>query len=146
VFKLKNMSMSWTIAYDGEMEVIRATVTGELTAKGFKAMTAELLEESKRRDIYRILCDCRAASLAIKLSDIYSLPGELRELGLMSYLMVALVHSAAPEASSLFRFLDDRCHNTGLSQKAFIDYDLACLWLTGIDWSIVSNPTAVIAI
>lgn len=135
--------MTWALTYDSEMEVLRVTVSGVMTAEGLKAMTAALLEESRQRDIYRILCDCSEAGLDMDLSEVYRLPQELRELGLMSYHMVALVHSSGSAATTMFGLFDDRCHNTGLSVKTFLDFDLGRLWLTGIDWSIVSNPTAL---
>jgi hypothetical protein len=138
-----NFPMNWTIAFDEPLEIIRATVSGKLTADGIKLLEAELIEESRRRDNYRCLCDCRGVGIDISLGEIYDLPEELRALGVMSYHMVAVLHSATPEVLPFFTFFDDRCYNVGLSQKTFSDYDLACLWLTGIDWSIVSRPTAV---
>jgi hypothetical protein len=137
--------MNWTIAYDAPFEIIRATVTGELTADGIKLMEAELLEESSRKDNYRWLCDCRGATMGINISELYDLPMDLRKLGVLSYHMMALVYTDGPLVTPLVTFFDDRCYNVGLNQKAFSDYDLACLWLTGIDWSIISNPSAVAA-
>jgi hypothetical protein len=137
--------MSWDIAYDDAIEVIRTRVHGTFTAAGFKAMMAELLAESARRDHYRILCDCRETDVRMDLSDAYCLPQDLREVGLMSYHMVAVVYPTVASAISIFSFLDDRFYNSGLSQKGFADHDLACLWLTGIDWSIITNPSYIAA-
>jgi hypothetical protein len=137
--------MNWVITYDDSIEVIRATITGRLSVPGIKSMMTELLAESRSRDLYRLLCDCREVAAGISLADAYTLPAELRLLGVRSYHMFAFVYSDGPIMTPLFTFLDDRCHNVGLSHKVFTDYDLACLWLTGIDWSIVSNPAAVVA-
>lgn len=137
--------MQWTVDYDGAMEVIRVAVSGDLSAEGLKAMTADLLDVSRRHDNYRVLCDCRHASLGMGASEIYRDPSRYQELGLMSYHVVALVHSSAPEAGTLFGVLEERCQNSGLSVKAFTDYGQACLWLTGVDWSTNSNPNAVAA-
>jgi hypothetical protein len=135
--------MHWTIAYDDAMEVIRVTVQGDLTVEGINAMTAALLGESRRLDVYRFLCDCRGISLGMGLAQIYRLPIGLRRLGVKSYHMVALVYSDGPLATPRFTIFDDRCQNAGLNHKVFTDYDLACLWLTGINWSIVSGPACV---
>jgi hypothetical protein len=140
-----SLPITWVIAFDESIEIIRATVSGGLTADRFKAVMVELIKESKRRDVYRLLFDCRGVSLAFNLSQVYALPEELRKLGMMSYHMVAIVYTNGPDSTPLFTFFDDRCHNVGLSQKAFTDYDVACLWLTGVDWSIVSSPTQVTA-
>ncbi len=132
--------MSWTIDFDDVIEVIHANVSGDLTADGIKALQLELLEESRRRDLYRCLCDFRGVGLGINLSEVYDLPKELHALGVRSYHMVAMVYSPGTVVEPIFTFFDDRCYNVGLSQKVFSDHDLACLWLTGIDWSIVSDP------
>jgi hypothetical protein len=140
-----NLPMNWVITYDDSIEVIRAVISGGLSVAGIKTMMIELLEESRNRDLYRLLCDCRDVTTGISLADAYTLPAELRTLGVRSYHMFAFVYSAGPVMTPLFTFLDDRAHNVGLSHKTFTDYDLACLWLTGIDWYIVSNPTSVLA-
>jgi len=135
--------MRWTIDYDGAMEVIRTMVSGDMTAEGLKAMTAELLHESRRRDNYRVLCDCRHVRSAVDASEIYRDPRRFRELGLMSYHMVALVHAPALPGDSMFSLLEERCQTSGLNVKAFTDNDQAVLWLTGVDWSTNSHPTAL---
>lgn len=137
--------MQWTVDYDGAMEVIRVAVSGDFSAQGLKAMTIDLLDVSRRHDNYRVLCDCRHANLGMEAPEIYRNPNRFRELGLMSYHVVALVHSSTPEAANLFSVLEERCQNSGLSMKAFTDYSNACLWLTGVDWSTNSNPSAAIA-
>jgi hypothetical protein len=140
---IRPQAMRWTIDYDGAMEVIRTTVSGDMNAEGLKAMTLDLLVESQRRDNYRVLCDCRHASSGIDASEIYRDPGHYRELGLMSYHMVALLHAPALPGDSLFSLLEERCQTSGLNVKAFTDNDQAVLWLTGIDWSTNSHPLAV---
>jgi hypothetical protein len=140
---IRPQAMRWTIDYDGSMEVIRTMVSGDINAEGLKAMTVDLLLESQRRDNYRVLCDCRHANSGIDASEIYRDPRHFRELGLMSYHMVALVHASAPPGDSLFSLLEERCQTSGLNVKAFTDNDQAVLWLTGIDWSTTTNPHAV---
>ena len=135
-----NLPMTWVIDFVESIGIVRATVSGKMTADGIKTMTVEVLEESKRRDIYRCLCDCREVSLGINIAEVYALPKELRAQGVMSYHMFALLYTDGPVTTPLFSFFGERCHAVGLSQKTFSDYDQASLWLTGIDWTI-SNPT-----
>jgi len=132
--------MQWSIAFDDYIEVLHATVSGEVTAEGFKALQAELLVESKCRDLYRCLCDCRNAGVRMTLAEANALPRQLRAMGMASYCLVAVVYSDGPDVTPLFQAFDERCDNAGLSQKAFADYDEACEWLIGMDLSTVSNP------
>src|SRR5580692_7050408 len=121
--------MNWIISYLPSGNVIRAAVSGELTAKGIAVMEAALLEESKRNSVNLFLCDCRGVDPNINISELYELPSKLRELGLGSEHKVALVYSPEPHVKPLFTFFDDRSYNVGLNQKVFPDYDGACAWL-----------------
>jgi hypothetical protein len=142
--EISRTPMSWQIVFDDSIEIMRATVSGALTADGITALQAELVAESARRDIYRSLCDFRDVELGINLSEVYDLPLKLRTLGLMSYHMVALLYTRGSIVEPIFTFFDDRCYNVGLSQKAFTDLDAACQWLTGVEMATISNPNGFI--
>lgn len=140
----RTMRMNWTIDYLDSSGIICAMVSGDLTADGIKAMQSELLEESKRRNVKRLLCDCRGVSPRINFSEVYELPAKLRELGVTSEHKFALVYTAGSSAESLLTFLDDRSYNVGLFQKAFSDYERACLWLAGMEHKVPMRASVLL--
>jgi hypothetical protein len=121
--------MEWKINYLEDIDVLSVVITGTITSAEIKKVSIELLEESKKRNVTRVFCDCRTVSLNISLPEVYYLPKTMKDLGVGHRHKVAIVYSVASSVESFFTFFDDCSYNTGLNQKVFADYAAAYQWL-----------------
>lgn len=118
--------MPYKINYNKEYGYIAVIVEGEFTLSTLKELAADVARFIERYSCNRILSDMRHASLTKETLDIYHMPKNAEQAGIVPSIKRALVVS---ELSSDFHFLETVFVNQGHIVKLFTDINAAQGWL-----------------
>lgn len=122
--------MLWSIARDGEHEVVRVTTSGSLTRLDENlAMSQAIVTEAQRLNITRILVDQRALTFALRIVEIAQVPQKLIAIGLQAPYRVAILMPPPSPADQDFHFLEMVAAREGLLTKNFRAPEDAMAWL-----------------
>lgn len=118
------------IFYDAEAQVIRAAVSGPVSAVDVRGLAAQLLAAAAAHRCRSVLLDYTNAQITGSPGELYDINSRLDELGVQRTDAIAVVHS--PEANHQGRsaFGEAVAHNRGWQNiRYFPDTAAALAWL-----------------
>jgi len=120
--------MSFSVEYREETECIYVSVEGELNLALFKEISAEVGLCINKHKCSKILNDLRKAILTDSAGDIYYMPKQALDAGIVRSIRRALLVGGG---FSEYRFMETVFVNQGNVVRLFNDIDEAKEWLFG---------------
>ena len=123
--------MSWTIRHRPEDGILWVTTEGVHTPEDVKRLALEIVAESKKLGVDKILVDDRKMTPNFRTLDIYKLPRNYLDWGAPAEMRVATVFASGSQKKEDFEFYETVAGNFGgVRVRVFEDsVDLAMAWL-----------------
>jgi hypothetical protein len=120
--------MEWEIVINEEHKYAEVTTRGIADKDSSLAMAKAIINETKAKQIKKILIDHRNLVNVIgSTMDIYERPRSLRDSGAIPGIKIALI--IKPEHWEHFKFFETVCVNQGFLMSIFQDKEEAMSWL-----------------
>lgn len=122
-------AMTWQIEHSAADGVVMVGVSGEAGLDELQAIFVAGASAASEHGVRRILVDAREMALSSSTTELYSLPGRLREQGLTRAHKVAIVFSGDPDSNKDLLFLETVFFNRGFPMRLFPAKGEAITWL-----------------
>ncbi len=109
---------------------VHCQVQGEMTLESGEETFRALAREAAEGNIPRVLLDLRSAKPAISGEGLEGLATNLRELGLMPLVRVAILMPGSAERLRAALYLQARAWGRGYRVRPFLSFEAAVDWLS----------------
>jgi len=118
--------MSYKISYEQESDYLHVAVSGENSKENVTAYLAEMREECRRRDCFRVLLEEKLEGDRLEVMEVFTIAseGSMNALGQFEAIAYVDVNS-----SELMGFAETVAVNRGMPIAVFISVEDAKQWL-----------------
>jgi len=118
--------MAYTLKYDPELNLILASIDGEVTPELLKEYTSEVIHVAYEKNCLRLITDLRNSECKLTTIDLYYIPRMILNLDPPWKARRALV---VAESIADYSFYETVSVNTGQDVKIFMDLEEAKNWI-----------------
>lgn len=124
--------MGWNIIEDNK-ELLILIYSGENSAQDIFESSKMLVDEAKKKNIHKYLCDTSELILTATKSDLFELPNRLyNEWGMDAHTRIAIIEPKNPHTRSMVNFYIYATQNLGWLAEQFSSRVKALKWLNEI--------------